>query len=77
METFLFQPKVLIISKIIYSYGKNMKPSYKPPLKRKYFHTERKLETKDATFLKKKIELLNQKKLKRIQKRKENLGNIY
>ncbi len=41
-----------------------MKPSYKPPLKRKYFHTERKLETKDATFLKKKIELLNQKKLK-------------
>ena len=41
-----------------------MKPSYKPPLKRKYFHTERRLETKDAAFLKKKIELLNQKKLK-------------
>ena len=49
----------------------------KPPLKRKYFHTERKLETKDTAFLKKKIELLNQKKLKRIQKRKENLGDIY
>jgi hypothetical protein len=54
-----------------------MKPSYKPPLKRKYFYTERKLETKDTTFLKKKIELLNQKKLKRMQKCKENLGNIY
>jgi len=54
-----------------------MKPSYRPPLKRKYFHTERKLETKDTTFLKKKIELLNQKKLKRKQKHKENLGNIY
>jgi hypothetical protein len=54
-----------------------MKPSYKPPLKRKYFHRKRKVETKDTTFLKKKIELLNQKRLKRMQKRKENLGNIY
>jgi len=53
-----------------------MKTSYKPPSKRKYFHKERKLETKDAAFLKKKIELLNQKKLKKMRKRKENLGNI-
>ena len=42
-----------------------MRPRYKPPLKRKYFHTKRKIDKKDMAFLKKKIEVMQQKKIKK------------
>jgi hypothetical protein len=39
-----------------------MRPTYKPPLKRKYFHKKRKFNKKDIATLKKRIEKINQKK---------------
>ena len=48
-----------------------MRPRYKPPLKRKYFHTKRKIGKKDMAFLKKKIEVMKQKKIKEELKERE------
>jgi len=48
-----------------------MRPRYKPPLKRKYFHTKRKIDKKDMTFLKKKIEVIKQQKIKDELKERE------
>jgi len=42
-----------------------MRPRYKPPLFKKYFHTKQKIDKKDMSFLKKRIAFLNQKKTKR------------
>ena len=42
-----------------------MRPRYKPPLKKKYFHTKRKTDKKDMISLKNKIEIIHQKKVKR------------
>jgi hypothetical protein len=41
-----------------------MKTRYKPPVKRKYFHTAKKINSKNISLKKKKIELINQKKYK-------------
>jgi hypothetical protein len=49
-----------------------MRPRYKPPLYRKFFHTKQKIDKKDITYLKRRIAFLNQKKVKReLEKRKE------
>ena len=42
-----------------------MRPRHKPPVYRKYFHTKQKIGRKDMSFLKKRIESLNKKKIKR------------
>ena len=48
-----------------------MRPSYKHPLNKKYFHTKRKIDKKDMIFLKSKIEIMKQKKIKaELEKRK-------
>ncbi len=49
----------------------SMRPRYKPPLYRKYFHTKRKIDKKDMPFLRKRIAFLNQKKTKRELEKKE------
>jgi hypothetical protein len=48
-----------------------MRPRYKPPLKKRYFHTKRKIDKKDMIVTKKKIESINQKRLKRELEDKE------
>ncbi|MCJ2513754.1 MAG: hypothetical protein LN408_04855 [Candidatus Thermoplasmatota archaeon] len=45
-----------------------MKTGYKPPNKRKYFHTKKKIDTQDSTYLKNRIDLI----LNREHKRKEH-----
>ena len=50
-----------------------MRPSYKPPVNKKYFHTKRKIEKKDMIFLKNKIEIIKQKKIKKELEEKENI----
>jgi len=50
-----------------------MRPRYKPPLYRKYFHTKRKIDRKDMSFLKKRIAFLNKKKIKRELKKEKKL----
>jgi hypothetical protein len=42
-----------------------MRSRYKPPLKRRYFHTKPKMDKRDMTILKKKIEVIKQKKNKK------------
>ena len=42
-----------------------MKPTYKPPLNRRYFHTKPKIDKRDIAILKRKIEHINQKKDKK------------
>jgi len=42
-----------------------MRPRYKPPIQRKYFHKKRKIDNKDMSYLKKRIAHLNQKKIKK------------
>lgn len=50
-----------------------MRPRYKPPLKRKYYHKKPRISNKDMAALKKKIEQINQKKLLKELKRKKNM----
>lgn len=47
-----------------------MRPRYKPPLNRKYFHTKRKIDRGDITDIKKRIDLINKKKMIRELKEK-------
>jgi hypothetical protein len=42
-----------------------MRPRTKPPVNRRYFHTKRKIEKKDVAVLKKKIQVLHDKKIKK------------
>ena len=42
-----------------------MKTGYKPPNKRKYFHTKKKINTKASTYLKNRIDLIHNRKQKR------------
>ena len=42
-----------------------MRPRYRPPLTKKYFHTKPKVDNKDLAFLKRKIETIKQKKIKK------------
>ena len=42
----------------------SMRPRYKTPMNRRYFHTKRKVDKKDLNYLKKKIEVINKKKIK-------------
>ena len=52
-----------------------MRPRYKPPVNKKYFHTKRKIDNKDISVLKKKIEILNQSKnKKRLEEKEKNYG---
>jgi hypothetical protein len=48
-----------------------MRPSYKPPVNKKYFHTKRKIDKKDMIFLKNKIEIIKQKRIKKELEEKE------
>ena len=48
-----------------------MRPRTRPPLNRRYFHTKQKVDKKDIAVLKRKIEVINQKKYKKELKNKE------
>jgi len=48
-----------------------MRRKGKLPLKKKYFHTKRKIDKKDIVFLKRKVEIIKQKKLKNKTEKKE------
>jgi len=48
-----------------------MRPRYKPPVNRRYFHTKRKIDNKDLLVLKKKIDIMNQRKNKKQLEEKE------
>ena len=50
-----------------------MRPRYKPPVQRKFFHKKRKVDRKDMSYLKKRIANLNQKKTKRDLEKKDKL----
>jgi len=50
-----------------------MRPRYKPPVQRKFFHKKRKIDSKDMSYLKKRIAHLNQKKTKRDLEKKDRL----
>ena len=41
-----------------------MRPRYKHPLNKKYLHIKRMIDKKDMVFLKKRIEIMKQKKIK-------------
>ena len=41
-----------------------MRPRYRPPIKRKYFHKKPKIDKKDMAYLKKNIEVIKQRKTK-------------
>ena len=49
-----------------------MRPRYKPPLYRQYFHKKQKIDKKDMSYLKKRIAFLNQKKMKRELEKKKS-----
>ncbi len=57
---FIFIFDITIISCEIF-----MKTSYKPPFKRKYFHSQKKINSKNISLDKKKIEMFNQKNYKK------------
>ena len=42
-----------------------MRPRAKPPLNRRYFHMQPKIDRRDMTILKKRIEIINQKRHKK------------
>ena len=42
-----------------------MRPTYRPPCKKRYFHTKPKMDKRDIGILKRKIALMKQKKDKR------------
>jgi hypothetical protein len=52
-----------------------MRPRYKSPLNKKYLHTKRTIDRKDMAFLKKRIEIIKQKKIKdeKEEKRKKTI----
>jgi hypothetical protein len=45
-----------------------MKTSYKKPNNKKFFHTNKKIDIKDSSYLKNRIDILNNKKYKRKKK---------
>ncbi len=48
-----------------------MRPRYKIPLNKKYFHTKRKIDKKDMITIKSKIEIIKQNKIsEKLEKRK-------
>ena len=48
-----------------------MRPRYKPPLKRRYFHSKPKIDKKDMVFVKNKIDTLHYKRIKQELENKE------
>ncbi len=42
-----------------------MRSRYRPPIKRRYFHTKPRIDKRDMTVLKRKIEVIKQKKGKK------------
>ena len=47
-----------------------MRPRFKPPMNRRYFHTKRKIDDKDIVLIKKKVEKLKRKKINNLHKGK-------
>jgi hypothetical protein len=45
-----------------------MRPNFKPPHKKKYFHTKRKIDNNDIFAIKKKIEKIKKSKIKNLSK---------
>ena len=50
-----------------------MRPRYRPPLNKRYFHKKQIINKKDMVFLKERIDVLNKKKIK---KELEKIRNI-
>jgi hypothetical protein len=48
-----------------------MRPRYKTPKNKKYFHTNPKIDNKDVIFTKSRIQMVRDKKLKRCRKEKK------
>ena len=42
-----------------------MRPRYKPPRNIRYYHKKRRIDKNDLNYLKKKVELMNKRKIKR------------
>lgn len=49
-----------------------MRPRYKTPNNKKYFHTNPKIDKKDVTFTKRKNEIVREKNFKRCCQEKKN-----
>lgn len=48
-----------------------MRPRYQPPIKKRYFHKKRRIDKKDMSYLKKRIEHISKKKvLRELNKKK-------
>ncbi len=47
-----------------------MRPRFKPPINRRYFHTKRKIDDKDIALIKKRLKKLKQKKINNLHKEK-------
>ena len=48
-----------------------MRPRYKPPRNKRYYHKKRRINKNDLNFLKKKIEIMNKRKIKKKFEEKE------
>ncbi len=53
--------------------GYLMRPRYKAPFNRRYFHKKQIINKKDSAFLKAKIEVLNKKKIKKEFEKRRNI----
>jgi hypothetical protein len=50
-----------------------MRPRYRAPFNRRYFHKKQIINKKDSVFLKAKIEVLNRKKIKKEFEKRRNI----
>jgi len=50
-----------------------MRPRYRPPLHKRYFHKKQIINKKDMVFLKERIEVLNKKKIKKELEKRRNI----
>jgi hypothetical protein len=48
-----------------------MRPRTRPPLNKRYFHSKQKIDKKDMAVLKKRIQKINKKKIKKELRNKE------
>jgi hypothetical protein len=67
----LFGMSFIKINKMVFQDELDMRPRYKPPLKRKYYHKRRRVNKNDIVALKKRIDNISQKKIKNSKKEKD------
>ena len=52
-----------------------MRPRFKPPINKRYFHTKRKIDNKDMALINKRLEKIKQKKFKNLGREKKKQFN--